>query len=100
VTDVSEGEDADVAGTLAGEEVESVLLFIAHKAGQTHSYFSSAADVYRWYGLFAGKWVALPPCARGRRDLRLAWQFYSTRRIIKYVFPALICSRQERGDVL
>ena len=28
-------------------------LFIGHKAGSTHSYFSSTPDVYRWYGLFA-----------------------------------------------
>ena len=33
--------------------VQSILLVIGHKVGATHSYFSSAADVYRFYGLFA-----------------------------------------------
>lgn len=53
VVEVSTGEDADVSTAAVGDKVETVLVFIAHRAGSTHSYFSSTSAVYRWVGLFA-----------------------------------------------
>lgn len=51
--DVSAGEDLDISGKREGQEVETVSLFIGHRSGSTHSYFSATPDVYRWHGLAA-----------------------------------------------